>query len=113
MIDSELLIGLLAGLGGLIFGAVGAITGVFGVAVSIYNARGNAKKTEVDILRGTLAELRTDLECEKADNLALRDRVILLEAEKEACRKLLETANRNLEKFTRAITKREKLELVA
>lgn len=107
------ILGWVVGVGGLISGLFGALTGLVGVGVGVYNATKNAKKTDLDYVRGIMDEVRTDLECEKAENEGLRRRIGALEIEKEACKRLLELANKNLEKFTRAINKHEKLELTS
>lgn len=78
---------------------LGAIGGVVGVIVSLYTAIKGARKNEMEVLRGIIAEQR-------ASNKELSERVSKLEDEKNRCAESLSHALSELEKMRSALKRR-------
>jgi len=90
----------------LIGGSVGGVTGVIAAIVAIYNAIKSAKKTDVDVLRGIIAELRCSLQTAKEINANLDTRIASLEDQKVKCTEMLAKATKELDRLRRTLAKR-------
>lgn len=72
-----------------IIAALGGLTGIAAFVQSVTNARLMARKTEVELLRETIAELRSEIERLQQENDELRAQIDNLEQENDQLRRKL------------------------